>query len=477
MSDSATLVTPDANKTENFVNKYWDDHIVPTITEYIAIPNKSPVFDPEWEAHGHMEDALQLALKWIDAHPIPGMKLEVGRLPGRTPLILIDVPGDVDKTIVMYGHLDKQPEMTGWRPDLGPWKPVMEEGKLYGRGGADDGYALFASMCAIKAMKEQGVRHGRCVIMIEFSEESGSPDLPAYVDHFADKIGSPDLIVCLDSGAGNYDQLWSTTSLRGMAGAVLRVDILREGVHSGDASGVVPSSFRILRQLLDRIEDAATGKLIPESLYDQIPDERVAQAKAAAAELGDDVYAKFPFVDGAKPFEGDGWELVLNRTWRPSLSYIGQEGMPPTIEGGNVLRPYTELKLSFRLPPTLDSEKAREDITRILTENPPYGAKVSLSFEKGANGWNAPPLSPWLSGALDEVSHQFYGKPALHMGEGGSIPFMGMLGEKFPKAQFVVTGVLGPASNAHGPNEFLHVPYAKKLTCCVAHILDHHARS
>ena len=476
MSDSATSVMPDAVQTESFVNQYWDEHIVPTITDYIRIPNKSPAFDPDWVDHGHMEEALQLALKWVEAHEIPGMKLEVGRLPGRTPLILIEVPGDVDKTIVMYGHLDKQPEMTGWRSDLGPWQPKMEDGKLYGRGGADDGYALFASICALKAMKAQGVAHARCVIMIEFSEESGSPDLPAYVDHFAESIGHPDLVVCLDSGAGNYEQLWSTTSLRGMAGAVLRVDILREGVHSGDASGIVPSSFRILRMLLDRIEDAATGKLIPEGLYAEIPEERLAQAKAAAEELGDEVYDKFPFVDGAQPFEGENWELVLNRTWRPSLSYVGQEGMPPSLSGGNVLRPFTELKLSFRLPPILDAREAQELITKILTENPPYGAKVSLEFEKGATGWNAPPLSPWLEKALDEVSRAFYGKPALHMGEGGSIPFMGMLGEKFPGAQFVVTGVLGPASNAHGPNEFLHVPYAKKLTCCVAHILDHHAR-
>ncbi|MDJ0840096.1 MAG: M20 family metallopeptidase [Acidobacteriota bacterium] len=469
---------PNAQQTEAFVNKFWDDHITPTITEYIKIPNKSVHFDPDWEANGHMEDALQLAVKWIEQHPIPGAELHIGRLPGRTPLLLLDVPGDIDdKTIVMYGHLDKQPEMTGWRPGFGPWIPVMEDDKLYGRGGADDGYALFASICAIKAMREQGVKHARCVILIEFSEESGSIDLPAYVDHFADVLGSPDLVVCLDSGAGNYDQLWSTTSLRGMAGGTLRVDILREGVHSGDASGVVPSSFRIIRELLDRLEDSKTGKVLLEELHDEIPQERIDQAERAADALGDEVYTKFPFLDGAKPFEGSNTELVLNRTWRPTVSFIGQEGLPPTQSGGNVLRPYTELKLSFRLPPTLNSQQAVKDITRVLTTDPPYGAKVAVKFDEPANGWNAPALSPWLNEALEEVSQTFYGKPALHMGEGGSIPFMGMLGEKFPKAQFVVTGVLGPQSNAHGPNEFLHIPFAKKLTCCVAHILDLHAGS
>lgn len=465
---------PNPKTTESFVNSFWDENIVPTITDYIRIPNKSPAFDPQWEEHGHMEAALQLALKWIETHQIPGAQLHIGRLPGRTPLILLDVPGEVDRTVMMYGHLDKQPEMVGWREGLGPWEPKYENGKLYGRGGADDGYALFASMCAIKALKEQGSPHARCVIMIEFSEESGSPDLPFYVDHFKEVIGEVDLVICLDSGAGNYDQLWSTTSLRGMIGGSVRVDILREGVHSGDASGVVPSSFRIIRQLLDRIEDAQTGKILLESLHCEVPEQRLEQAARVADSLGDEVFTKFPFVEGAQAMGSDRVSLILNRTWRPTLSYIGQDGLPPSQAGGNVLRPYSELKLSFRLPPTLDSSAAKKVIRQALSENTPYNARVTVDFEDAANGWNAPALANWLNETLDQVSQTFYGKPALHMGEGGSIPFMGMLGEKFPQAQFVVTGVLGPASNAHGPNEFLHVPYAKKLTCCVAHILARH---
>lgn len=466
---------PNPQTTQEFVDKFWDDHIVPTLTEYIKIPNKSPHFDPDWEANGHMEDALQLALKWLEAHPIPDAKIHVGRIPGRTPLILVDVPGETDKTVVLYGHLDKQPEMSGWRDDLGPWKPVYEDGKLYGRGGADDGYALFASVCALKALREQGKKHARCVLLIEFSEESGSPDLPAYVDHFADVIGQPDLVICLDSGAGNYDQLWCTTSLRGMVGGKLRVDVLREGVHSGDASGVVPSSFRVLQQLLARIEDPITGKLLPPALHAQVPPERVEQAGKAAEALGDQVWNKFPFVEGMEPADADTVELILNRTWRPTLSYIGQDGIPESGNAGNVLRPFTELKLSFRLPPTVAASTAQAAIKETLSQDPPYKAKVTVDFSDAAAGWNAPPLSPWLEQALDEISVTFYGKSALYMGEGGSIPFMGMLGEKFPQAQFVVTGVLGPASNAHGPNEFLHVPYAKRLTACVAHVLARHA--
>lgn len=467
---------PNPQKTRAFINRFWDEEIVPTITEYIRIPNKSPHFDPDWEKNGHMEQALRLAVDWLEKHPIPGSKLHVGRLKGRTPLLLLEIPGDSDRTVVMYGHLDKQPEMTGWREGLGPWIPVMENDKLYGRGGADDGYALFASVAAIKALKEQGVPHARIIILIEFSEESGSPDLPFYVDHFSDRIGSPDLVICLDSGAGNYDQLWSTTSLRGMVGGTLRVDVLTEGVHSGDASGIVPSSFRILRQLLTRVENPETGEIIADELSVAIPEERVLQARKAAETLGDQVFSKFPFVDKMQPVTTDRVELVLNRTWRPALAYTGQDGIPPTVSGGNVLRPYTELKLSFRIPPTLPANQARETIRKLLSENPPYGARVTLHAEEAAGGWNAPKLAPWLEDALNRVSETFYGKPALHMGEGGSIPFMGMLGEKYPEAQFVVTGVLGPASNAHGPNEFLHIPFAKRLTCCCAHILAIHAR-
>lgn len=462
--------------TRDYVNTFWDDHIVPTITEYIRIPNKSPSFDPDWEANGYMEQALTLALAWLEEHPIEGATVEVGRLPGRTPLILVDVPatGDSDGNILMYGHLDKQPEMTGWREDLGPWIPKMEDGKLYGRGGADDGYALFASVCSILALAEQDVPRARVVLMIEFSEESGSPDLPAYVDSFKDRIGTPDLVVCLDSGAGNYDQMWSTTSLRGLIGGTLDVHVLREGVHSGDASGVVPDSFRVARRMLSRLEDPETGLVKPRALWTDIPEDRRRQAERVGEALGDGVYDRFPWANGMQPTDTNPAECVLNRTWRPALTITGIDGVPATHSAGNVLRPHTRLKLSLRLPPTLRAEDAATVLTELFQADAPYNADVTTDFTDAATGWNAPPLASWLEETLDQASETFYGKPCLHMGEGGSIPFMGMLNEKFPEAQFVVTGVLGPNSNAHGPNEFLHVPYAKKLTACICHVLAVH---
>jgi acetylornithine deacetylase/succinyl-diaminopimelate desuccinylase-like protein len=368
--------------------------------------------------------------------------------------------------------------MTGWDEGLGPWEPVLKGDRLYGRGGADDGYAIFGSLAAIQALQDQDAPHARCVILIEACEESGSYDLPAYVDHLADRIGKPSLVVCLDSGCGNYEQLWCTTSLRGLAGGNLTVKVLEEGVHSGDASGIVPSSFRLLRQLLSRIEDEDTGRILLDGLQVEVPEDRMAQARKVSDVLGEEVYDKFPFLPGMRPMAEDLTELVLNRTWRPALSVTGADGIPPLASAGNVLRPHTAVKLSLRLPPTLDGKGAGELLKETLLRDPPNGAQVTLDLEKASAGWNAPAMAPWLEQAIDAASHEFFGAPAMYMGEGGSIPFMGMLGEKFPGAQFMITGVLGPHSNAHGPNEFLHIPMGKKVTASVARVLtEHHAAS
>jgi acetylornithine deacetylase/succinyl-diaminopimelate desuccinylase-like protein len=468
----------DTNQTRDSIASLWDKEIVPQLVEYIKIPNKSPMFDKDWAAHGYMDQAVAKLAVWAKSQAIPGMAVEVVRLEGRTPLIFIDIPGSGDDCVLLYGHLDKQPEMTGWAEHLGPWQPVLEGDKLFGRGGADDGYAIFGSLAAILALKEQNVAHSRCVILIEACEESGSYDLPYYVDHLATRIGKPSLIVCLDSGCGNYDQLWLTTSLRGLTGGNLSVEVLEEGVHSGDASGVVASSFRILRELLSRLEDEKTGKILPPELNVEIPAQRIEQAKQSAQVLGDAIYSKFPFVPGMRPMNEDLAELVLNRTWRPALSVTGVGGLPPLDSAGNVLRPFTAVKLSLRIPPTLNGAKAGEALKALLERDPPYGAKVSFALEKAGSGWNAPALSPWLEASVDAASHEFFNAPAAYMGEGGTIPFMGMLGEKFPGAQFLITGVLGPHSNAHGPNEFIHIPTGKRVTMCVAKVIaDHYVAS
>ncbi len=485
---SLPLQPDEASALAAFADRTWDDEIVPALTQYIAIPAKSPMFDASWAAHGHVERVVRDAAAWVESRRLPGLRLEVVRLEGRTPVIFFELPataradGSVSPdTVLMYGHLDKQPEFNGWRSDLGPWTPKYENGLLYGRGGADDGYAVYAAVTALEALQAQGLPHPRCVGLIETCEESGSYDLPAYIDALKPRLGNVGLVVCLDSGAGNYDQLWLTTSLRGMVSGVLKVEILTEGVHSGDASGLVPSSFRILRHVLDRLEDSATGRLLPESFHCEVPASRVAQARATAAILKDEVWKRMPWACGADggptlPTTTDPVEGLLNRTWKPTLSVTGVDGFPELGSAGNVLRPYTAFKLSLRLPPLVDGHQASLALKTLLEDNAPYNAKVTFHPDGragalGATGWNAPDLAPWLEQALNSASEAQFGAPTGYIGQGGTIPLMSMLAQGFPKAQMMVCGVLGPKSNAHGPNEFLHVPYGKKLTAAVAQVI------
>ncbi len=464
------------------VSSAWDESIVSELSDYIAIPAKSPMFDADWAANGFIDTVVRNTANWIEAQKVPGLTLEVVRLPGQTPVLFFEVAAtrsNAQQTVLMYGHLDKQPEFSGWRSDLGPWTPKYQDGKLYGRGGADDGYAAYAAIAAIQALKTQSVEHPRIVGLIETCEESGSPNLLQYIDALGSRLGDVGLVVCLDSGAGNYDQLWLTNSLRGVAGGVLKVQILSEGVHSGDASGLVPSSFRILRQVLDRLEDSATGRLLPAAFHCEAPAERLAQAKATAAILGDTVHQNFPWAHYdcggdqrfALPTTTDPLQGLLNRTWSPTLSVVGVDGFPDMKDAGNVLRPYTAFKLSLRLPPLVDAESAVQQLKTLREDNAPYQAQVTFAPGGQATGWNAPDTAPWFEKALDDASNTYFGAPCGYVGQGGTIPLMNMLSKGFPKAQMMVCGVLGPKSNAHGPNEFLHVPYAKKLTAAVAQVI------
>ena len=467
----------DIKRLSSFVGGVWDKSIVDRLTAYVRIPNKSPDFDPEWESHGYMEMAVQLMADWCRQQPLEGMTVEVRRLPGRTPLLFIDVPGELPGCVMLYGHLDKQPEFTGWLPGLGPWEPVIRDGKLYGRGAADDGYAVFSSLTAIAALREQRVRLPRCVVLIEACEESGSDDLPHHLAALGERIGEPSLVVCLDAECGNYDQVWCTTSLRGNLVGTLTVKVLTEGVHSGMATGIAPTPFRILEQLLTRIENPVTGDLLLDELHVPLPADRRAQAVAAAGVLGKEVAGKLPWARGVQPVSNDPAELIINSSWRATLAVTGADGLPPVGSAGNVLLPQLAVKLSLRLPPTCDAARAAQAVKAALERDPPYGAQVRFEGGSATAGWNAPAFAPWLEESIGRASREVYGRAAVHIGCGGTIPFMGMLGERFPSTQFFITGVLGPQANAHGPNEFLHIEYAKKLTACVSLVLADHART
>src|SRR4051794_8021944 len=423
----------DATVAAARVEEVWAADVLPALVDYIRIPNLSPMFDAEWDTHGHMAKAVAHVERWCSDRPIVGLSVSVRALEGRTPVILMDVPAsgmgpaggrDAD-TVLLYGHLDKQPEMTGWRDGLGPWTPVRDGDRLYGRGGADDGYSAFAALTAIEALQAAGGSHARCVVLIEASEESGSPDLPAHVDALAAELGEPSLVVCLDSGCADYDELWLTTSLRGLIGLDLTVRVLDQGVHSGSAGGVVPSSFRVLRSLLERIEDSATGELLIPELHVPLPVDRAQQIEEAATVLGDAAGGVFPLASGTvKVDAGDPAAQLRRRTWEPALELVGIDGVPPTSNAGNVLRAVTTAKLSFRLPPTCDPERARDALVAALTSDPPYGATVTVTCDDLASGWNAPAMAPWLVEAVDAAGQAAFGQDGRAMGEGGTIPFM-----------------------------------------------------
>ena len=483
-----------ASDLQSDIDRRWSERILPALQDYVAVPAKSPAFAPDWAEAGLLERVLQSAADWVLAQQVPGLRLEILRLKKpdgspRTPVLFFELPASAGRdgtpapssgqTALMYGHLDKQPEFNGWRSDLGPWTPKLEDGRLYGRGAADDGYAVYASIAALQALQAQGAAHPRVVGLIETCEESGSDDLLPYIDALRARLGDVGLVVCLDSGAGNYDQLWLTTSLRGMASGVLKVQVLTEGVHSGDASGLVPSSFRIMRQVLDRLEDSATGRLLPGGFHCEIPPLRRAQAAVTAGILGDEVHRRFPWAHhdcgGATlftlPTTTDPAEALLSRTWRPTLSVTGAEGLPALGDAGNVLRPYTAFKLSLRLPPLVDAAQAVQDLKALLEDNAPYQARVTFESQGAASGWNAPDSAAWFEEALQQASQAHFGAGCGTIGQGGTIPLMGQLSQGFPRAQMMVCGVLGPKSNAHGPNEFLHIGYAQRLTAAVAQVL------
>jgi acetylornithine deacetylase/succinyl-diaminopimelate desuccinylase-like protein len=466
----------DIARLQSTIGKTWDESIIERLVAYVRIPNKSPLFDPDWETHGFMEAAIQLMAEWCRAQPLPGARVQIRRLAGLTPLLLVDVPGELPGCVLLYGHLDKQPEFTGWHSGLGPWEPVIREGKLYGRGAADDGYAVFSSLTAIAALKQQDIKLPRCVVLIEACEESGSRDLPAHLESLGNALDEPSLVVCLDAECGNYEQVWCTTSLRGNLVGTLRVRVLTEGVHSGMATGIAATPFRILEQLLLRIENPVTGDMLLDELHVSLPPDRRAQARLAAEVLGDTVAGKLPWVAGVQPLSNDPTELIINNTWRSTLAVTGADGLPPTGSAGNVLLPELAVKLSLRLPPTCDAARATAAVRAALEREPPYGARVSFEADSGTGGWNAPTFAPWLEESISRASRTVYGREAVNIGCGGTIPFMGMLGERFPRTQFFITGVLGPHANAHGPNEFLHIDYAKKLTACVSLVLADHAR-
>ncbi|HVA06588.1 MAG TPA: M20/M25/M40 family metallo-hydrolase [Acidimicrobiales bacterium] len=446
----------------NVIDERWEQRVLPALCEYTRVQCLSPAFDPDWAERGAIMEAASLLSEWT-VQQDSGLAVEVVHLPGRTPVLLVD-NGATGDPILVYGHMDKQPPLGEWREGLSPFEPVRDGDKLYGRGTADDGYSLFAAVTGLLAA--DGGR-GRVVILIEASEESGSPDLPAYVEFLAPRLGRPSLVICLDSGALSYDRLWLTTSLRGNLVVSVRIQVLTEGIHSGAGGGIVPSSFRILRRIMSRIEDETTGEiLLPQLRGRGIPDPQRANLTAVAEEFPE---GAVPAVDGLHLMGDTQADRLIAKAWSAALEVTGMDGLPAVRDGGNVLRPFTTAKFSLRLPPDVDARAAAAALISVIASD--EGAHVTIDMEPPADGWIASPLPDEIATRLTRASEASFGRTFGAMGEGGTIPFLAQLQRGFPDTPIVATGVLGPHSNAHGPNEFLHIPMAKAVTHAVAELL------
>ncbi|KAJ9455791.1 Cys-Gly metallodipeptidase DUG1 [Diplonema papillatum] len=466
---------------QSLVKATWDETIMPAMMKYLEVPNQSPNYDPEERKNGLTEQAMAVLVDWVKAQDVEGMEVHLMEEAGKTPFLLVDIKSTAtsdSKTLLMYGHMDKQPPMEdtapGWMEGLGAYTPVVRDGKLYGRGGADDGYAVFAAITSVRALQKAGLPHGKIVVAIEACEESGSFDLPHWIEKSRGIIGDVDLVVCLDSGTLDYDTMYITTSLRGVCGGRLSVSLLKEGLHSGLGGGIVPDSFRVARMILSRLEDEATGDV---------------KCAECHAEIPQDVKDSFKYLDSTekKLISGpiatlDGIDLqapesllALRNAWMPCVTVVGADGLPSCASAGNVVRQTTALQLSVRLPPIVDPHAANMAVQKLLTANPPYNAKVTYEPEFSGPGWAAPPLQPWCKKLLETASRSAFSRPLARLSVGGSIPFMGMLGDMYPAAQFCITGILGPQSNAHGPNEFLHIDYTQRLIVGLTRVLFGHA--
>ena len=466
---------------EQWLKKKIKSTLIPSISEFIKIPNQSRSFDSEWATNGLQEKACKFAMDFAEKQEIQNLTMTLIEEKDKTPAILAIIDPfknnetditDISKTILMYGHIDKQPPLHGkWSKGLGPHTPVIKNNKLYGRGGSDDGYAWFTCILLAKTLQQNGIPHNRLVLFFETDEESGSRDLMHHLNKYKNQIGEPSLIICLDSGTTDYDHMCLTTTLRGLICFKLRVDVLTHGVHSGSASGIIPSSFRILRNVLDQFENSNTGELPPQFSVD-IPQDKYGQAKLLTDLNQGNIDFKFPILEGVESMGYSGFQNYINRIWKPQLSITGIDGLPSISKAGNVLLPFTEVTCSLRLPPSKPAQQTKLDIQKFFDQvKIPHNAKLSCNILKTGSGFECPSYSPSFLEIINKSGLETFGNPVHFYGVGGSIPFLNDIKNVFPKSQFIITGVLGPNSNAHGPDEMLHLDYLEKLVLALAKIL------
>lgn len=460
----------------------WTGEHLAALSAFVAIPSVSPAFDSAWERSGALAAAVDLVADWFtDRTALPGVRAHRLRINGRTPLLIVDIPAfDPDqadgphRTVLAYGHLDVQPAGGGWTV-TDPFRPVVRESRLYGRGAGDDKYVPLAVVAALEALRAANQAHPQVILLLETSEESSSVDLPAHLAAHGGLLGQPDLIVCLDTFVPDTSRLWHSTSMRGIVVADLSVAVAREGLHSGLVGGVVPSSFRLLRALLDRIENSSTGACLLPSLHADVPAGHC-DALRRQAERSRPPASGLPLLPGVRPLSGDPLAQLLAQSWEPSVAYVGMDGMPATGAAGSVLRASTTVRLSIRLPPTVRAIDAVAALRATLEADPPAGATVRLDVHGAEDGWSTT-VPEGLGVLLDEAGVAGYGARAAECGGGATIPPLGILARRFPEAAIVPLGLVTPSCNPHGPDEHIDLDSAERLTIALATLLASHAPS
>jgi len=460
----------------NYCRTAWEagGQAIEGLMNLVRVPNLSPDYDKEFLTNGLIMKAIDVTKAWMETQGIKGLQSTVYHDPGRWPLLRVDIPAfnGGSRHILCYGHLDKMPHLdaAGWSEGLSATNPVIRGPKVYGRGTNDDGYNSFLVITALRYLEEHNLPHPKITILLETGEESSDEEITRYLHDLHDSIGDVDLICILDAESQDYETVWMCKSLRGVVAGVLSVKHLAVPCHSGMATGLVPSTFRIARELISRIENEKTGEILFPEAHVEIPQNRIDQCNAIAAHLGQGSVEIVTLLPGAKYLSEDFGQLLLNKAWKPGLAVTGQRGLPIVEEGSNVIRPETALKLSLRIPPGVDAEKCQAAMKKILEADPPYGATVEFKPLGAGCGWYGKDFDPLLDAAIKKATKAAFGAEPLYYGEGGSIPLCNTFQELWGKAQIIVTGCAGPDAKPHGYDESLDLPYTGKFTAVVASI-------
>jgi acetylornithine deacetylase/succinyl-diaminopimelate desuccinylase-like protein len=343
--------------------------------------------------------------------------------------------------VLLYAHHDVQPpgDAEHWHSE--PFEPTERDGRLFGRGAADDKAGIAAHLAALRAY--DGAPPVGVVVLVEGEEEIGSPTLPAFLETYAELLAA-DVMVLADSTNWAVGRPALTTSLRGLVDAVVEVRTLEHAVHSGMYGGPVPDALTALVRLLATLHDEKGDVAVP----------GLATGAADPLDLTEDqLRADAGVVEGVELI-GSG--SLTERLWtRPAVAVIGIDA-PTVAHASNTLVPVARAKVSLRLAPGDDSQRAMDSLVEHLEAHAPWGAQVTV--HRGSAG---EPFQGSGSGPAYDAAHRAFGTAwgvePVHTGVGGSIPFIAAFAEQFPAAQILVTGVEDPDSRAHGADESLHL--------------------